>query len=241
MVEIPEGYVLAKQINETLTGKRIQSVIANHSPHAFAWYSGDPALYDEILRGKTLKGANDGSAHTCGGNVEIEADDMLLVISTPIRYHEPGGSLPKKHQLLVEFDDRSAITCTVRMWGAMLCCRKDLSGIPDGYQIRKAPSPLTNEFSENYFCSLLTGCPGKYSLKAFLATEQRIPGFGNGVLHDVLFHAGLHPKKKIDTLTDKQKDALFHAVKDTLLDMAKKAAGTRKKTSSETKADTKLY
>lgn|GEM_PF-2077218 len=30
--------------------------------------------------------------------------------------------------------------------------------------------------------------------KAFLATEQRIPGLGNGVLQDILWTARIHPK-----------------------------------------------
>lgn len=39
------------------------------------------------------------------GNVRISAGDMTLLISTPIRYHEPGARLPDKHQLLVRFED----------------------------------------------------------------------------------------------------------------------------------------
>jgi formamidopyrimidine-DNA glycosylase len=57
------------------------------------------------------------------------------------------------------------------------------------------------------------------SVKAFLATEQRIPGFGNGVLHDVLFNARVHPKRKLETLTDKDMDTLFNSVKSTLNEM----------------------
>ncbi len=33
--------------------------------------------------------------------------------------------------------------------------------------------------------------------KAFLATEQRIPGLGNGVLQDILWTAKIHPKSII--------------------------------------------
>jgi len=50
----------------------------------------------------------------------------------------------------------------------------------------------------------------KLSLKALLATEQRIPDFGNGVLQDILFSAKMHPKKKVGTLSEKDKEVLFH-------------------------------
>lgn len=62
----------------------------------------------------------------------------------------------------------------------------------------------------------------KLSAKAFLATEQRIPGLGNGVLQDILYNAGIHPKRKIMKLSDKEIQALFHSVKNTLKEMAQK-------------------
>ena len=60
------------------------------------------------------------------------------------------------------------------------------------------------------------------SVKALLATEQRIPGLGNGVLQDILFNARIHPKRKISTLNAEDKQLLFHSVKDTLRDMIAK-------------------
>ena len=56
-------------------------------------------------------------------------------------------------------------------------------------------------------------------MKAFLATEQRIPGFGNGVLHDTLFNARIHPKHKLESLSDKDMEALFTSIKTTLTAM----------------------
>ena len=58
------------------------------------------------------------------------------------------------------------------------------------------------------------------SAKAFLATQQRIPGLGNGVLQDLLWHAGIHPKRKISTLSDGDKSRLYDSVKMVLKQMA---------------------
>ena len=49
MIELPEATVVTQQIAETLTGKRIASAVAGASPHKFAWYSGDPATYNDRL------------------------------------------------------------------------------------------------------------------------------------------------------------------------------------------------
>ena len=56
-------------------------------------------------------------------------------------------------------------------------------------------------------------------MKAFLATEQRIPGIGNGVLQDILFNAKLHPKRKTNTLSNKDKEELLDSLKSTLTQM----------------------
>ena len=219
MIELPESYVLADQINQTLVGKTVRNVSANAHPHAFAWFSGDPNSYHAKLTGKIITGANPGTGYTCGGNTEIVCGDMLLVLSTPIRYHAPGEKLPAKHQLLVEFEDFSCMSCTVQMWGAMFCFPAGEDGLPDGYVCNRCPDPLTVGFDETYFDQLWKNTKQTLSAKAFLATEQRIPGLGNGVLQDILFHAGIHPKRKLQTLTSSDKDKLYHSVKSTLLSM----------------------
>lgn len=219
MIELPETYVLADQINETLIGKTIMNVTANAFPHKFAWFSGDPADYHNKLSGKKITGSNPGTGYTCGGNTEVICEDMLLVMSTPIKYHPTGESIPLKHQLLVEFDDFSLMSCTVQMWGAMLCFAMDKDELPDNFKVRKSPTPLEEGFNEGYFESLLAG-QKNLSAKAFLATEQRIPGLGNGVLQDILWNAKINPRKKMEKLSNSEMDGLYKSVKTTLLNMA---------------------
>ncbi len=74
MLEIPEASVLARQINETLAGKRIIEVTAAHTPHKFAWFSGEPEIYRRLLIGQTIAGAT-----ARGGMVEIQADGTCLL------------------------------------------------------------------------------------------------------------------------------------------------------------------
>jgi formamidopyrimidine-DNA glycosylase len=219
MIELPETYVLLEQINKTLVGKTIKSATANAHPHAFAWYTGDPALYNLKLAGKKIASSNPGTGYTCGGNTVMLCEDMLLVMSTPIKYHSPGEKLPKSHQLLLEFDDSSHMSCTVQMWGAMCCYPIGEDGLPKDFNRNECPDPLTDAFDEAYFDGLWSGVKPNLSTKAFLATEQRIPGLGNGVLQDILFNAGVHPKRKLQTMNNENKNKLFHSVKSTLKDM----------------------
>ena len=219
MIELPETYVLAEQINQTIVGNTVMNVTANEHPHAFAWFSGNPDNYHDVLTGKKVTSANPGTGYTCGGNTEVLVDDMLLVMSTPIKYCAPGEKLPAKHQLLIEFEDFSHMSCTVQMWGAMFCIPIKDGKLPEGFVCNKCPDPMTETFDEAYFDGLWRGAKQNLSAKAFLATEQRIPGLGNGVLQDILWNAGIHPKRKLQTMKDNEQERIYTSVKSTLFAM----------------------
>ena len=215
MIELPEAVVLARQISATLAGKRITHVVVNASPHKFAWFTGDPDDYPRLLAGKTIRAAD-----ACGNYVQIHMDDMMLAISTPIRFHAAGETPPKKHQLYLELADGASLSCTVQMWGAMLCLpASGLGGTPDYVIARQKPSPLSEAFDRACFDSLLDDNTLKLSAKAFLATEQRIPGLGNGVLQDILWTARIHPKRKMAELSPTEIAVMYDAVKSVLAAM----------------------
>jgi formamidopyrimidine-DNA glycosylase len=215
MIELPEAVVIARQITETLSGKRIASAVANASPHKFAWYSGDPAEYNDRLAGKVI-----GTGTAVAGNIDFEAGDMVVSVSAPIRYRRAGEKRPKKHQLLIEFEDGTAISSSAQMWGCFFCFPAgEMGGLPE-YQIaRSRPSPLTDTFDRAYFDTLFDENTPKLSAKAFLATEQRIPGLGNGVLQDILWTARIHPKQKMGELSAQAIDDMFTSVKQGLAEM----------------------
>lgn len=217
MLEIPEATVLARQINDTLTGKRIVGIITAHSPHKFAWFSGQPEEYQGWLIGQTIDGA---SAH--GGMVEIHAGRARLLFGDGVnlRFHSKGNKRPSKHQLLMDFEDETALSASVQMYGGLWCFQEGRFENPYYQAAVRKPSPLSREFDRAYFDALLDGSEvSKMSAKAWLATEQRIPGLGNGVLQDILYNARIHPKRKIGSLSEGEKETLFGAIKDTLADM----------------------
>jgi formamidopyrimidine-DNA glycosylase len=217
MIEIPEAIALSRQLTETIIDKKVAKVIAASSPHKFAWFHGDPSSYASVLREKTVR-----KAQARGGFVEIWLDDTVLLFTDGVllKYHKQDEKRPLKHQLLVEFNDGTAISAAVQMYGGLWCFKEDEFDNPYYDSAISKPSPLSEEFDWAYFDQLLFSVETlKLSAKAFLATEQRIPGLGNGVLQDILFNAGIHPKRYIKTLTEKEKDKLFHSIKSTLKDM----------------------
>jgi len=220
MIELPEAVHTADQLNHTVFGKHIAGITAVHTPHKLAWYYGDPSTYSDLLIGKTV-----GKASPFGSMVEIKAENANILFGegVNVRFHDRGEPRPTKHQLLLEFDDRSALSFSIQMYGGV-------GAFPEGeldniyYTVAtEKPSPLAPTFDRNYFYGIISGPEvQKLSLKGLLATEQRIPGLGNGILQDILFNAKMHPKKKANSLSDEDKEGLFNSVKTTISMMVSK-------------------
>jgi formamidopyrimidine-DNA glycosylase len=217
MLEIPETKTISEQAGSTLTGKRITKVINATSPHKFAFYCGDPAGYAKLLTGRHIistKGHGMFVDLCCDENICITIGD-----GTNMRYLSPIEQHPEKHQLLIGFDDGSCVVYTVAMYGGIWAYK----GIFDNkYHQRSlnSISPLDDAFDALFFDNIFRSVTKDISLKALLATEQRIPGIGNGVLQDILFNAGIHPKRKKSALSDFHKAELFHSLKVTLNNMS---------------------
>jgi formamidopyrimidine-DNA glycosylase len=220
MIELPETVHIADQLNDTVFGKHIAGITAVHTPHKLAWYYGEPSNYFDLLAGRTI-----GKARPFGSMVEINTENTNILFGegVNVRFHNKGDQRPAKHQLLIEFDDHSSLSFSVQMYGG-------IGAFPEGeldniyYRVAKEkPSPLTPTFDKTYFDGIIS-VPDiqKLSLKGLLATEQRIPGLGNGILQDILFNAKMHSKKMVNSLSDGDKEGLFNSVKTTISVMASK-------------------
>ena len=218
MIELPEALTLARQMDDAFGGRSIVAAEANRSPHKFAFYSGDPAAYGARLVGRVVEGAK-----ATGPYVELPLDDGMTLLfreGVNARFLAPGDPDPAKHQLLLGFDDGSRLACTASMYGLFLIA--DAGADDDEYYTaaRDAVPVLSDAYDEARFRELAAAAPTTDSVKALLATEQRIPGVGNGVLQDILLNARLNPKAKVGALSGDDLARLFRSLKDTLAAMA---------------------
>jgi formamidopyrimidine-DNA glycosylase len=216
MIELSESLVLASQIRSTLIHKTIANVIVNASPHKFAFFSMDASRYPSLLIGKTITDAN-----SYGGQIEIVLGDVCLYFGDGAcpHYVPAGEILPEKHQLLLKFTDDGALYVSIAMYGMMYLLTKENRRSPIIDIAMKKPSPLSDEFDLDYFKSIIAACPDNLSVKAMLATEQRIPGLGNGCLQDILFFAKIHPKRKKNAIDEKQLTDIHSSIRTTLRKM----------------------
>ncbi len=218
MLELPETITIARQMTQVLTGKTINEVVVYKTPHKMMWFEGDPDSFSGLLTGRRVTGAE-----AAGGYVKLLCGQIIVSFQDGVmpHYHQPHEPAPERHQLYLRFDDGSALSAVVRMYGGIGVFEDGNNNNPYYLVAHQKPSPLSDAFTPEYFASL-RGYQGseKNSAKAFLATQQRIPGLGNGTLQDILWRAKVHPKRKLGTLSDAEFTALYHAVKEVLHRMA---------------------
>lgn len=213
MIEAPEARIISKQLEETVKGHTVTEVVAGYSPHKFAFFNDSPQATEALLKGRRIE-----EAQPQGGIVEIILSDGVRFAfsdGSNVSYIEPGGKLPLKHQLLIGFDDDSALIFTIRMYGMLWAFEEGKFDNPYYLRGREGLNVYSESFTEDYFMEQLADSEPlqNKSVKALLATEQRIPGLGNGVLQDILLEAKIHPKKKVGALSKGQKKELFQSIR----------------------------
>ena len=214
MLELPEVIYISRQLGEQVTGKKVIRVLPPTKNHKFCWYNGAPEEYAEMIEGAAIEGAEGFGIY-----VEIRfSNGCKLCFNDGVNVRLiKTEALPKAYQLAIAFEDGEALVFTVAMYGGIILHRGEYDN--EYYQkSREALSPFSGEFRA-YYDKRMAQSKQTLSAKAFLDTEQRFPGIGNGVLQDILLEAGIHPKRKINTLEDTDREKLFSCTLSVLQEM----------------------
>lgn len=213
MIELPEAITLAKQLQEELKGLTVTAVINAKKRHGFTFFYEDPTKYHEILKGRTMI-----SSKSHGGFVDVFFDDGCAVTFNEgicLYYGNRRQDIPESYQLIIAFDNGCFLAMTVRMYAGIAVYRGVLE---NRYHDRSLMlrSVMNERFDFEYFSRFFKPEVKSLSVKEFLATGQRFPGIGNGVLHDILFNSSINPRRKIASLTAAERVTLFGNIKSTL-------------------------
>ena len=212
MLEIAEMMVLADQITQTLAGKRIREAQLGNSPHKFVWYNRSEEDFAAQCAGKTI-----GKAEVRGRwlFVDLEPGYRLVFgeMGGSILYHPQGGKLPAKYHMLMHFSDGSALSVMIRMWGAIELYRQG-EELERQYIKDMAVTPNDADFSLDYFRDLVRRVSGEASrsVKSLLTQEQTIPGLGNSSALEIMYEAGLNPRRNLRELSETDIEDLYEAI-----------------------------
>jgi formamidopyrimidine-DNA glycosylase len=211
MPELPEIAVFARDMQKEVVGRTIAGVEVLQ-PKCLN-------LPEDEFRA-ALKGARIESVAAHGKWLEIETTGGLspsaiggwLLLNLGM-----GGEilltdrqhLPNKVRLIFDLADGAAVA--VNFWWL-----GHAHYVPD-----KADHPMVSKLGPDFmsltlddFRSLLAGRRG--GIKSFLLNQKHMAGIGNVYNQDPLFRAGLHPQRPINSLSDEQIEALWHALRETL-------------------------
>ena len=116
-------------------------------------------------------------------------------------------ALPEKRQVVFEFSDGDCLSISFWWFGHTHYAAE---GKLDQHKMSAKLGPNVLDVKLAEFRKMLEGRRG--SVKSFLLNQGRIAGIGNAYVHDILFLAGLHPLRTIDTLSDDEVKALWNGI-----------------------------
>ena len=206
-MNIAYAYVINKQLHDTIIGKTLKNVIANQNPHTFVWFAMEPSQasqYNQIAAPEIAKYMINNVIEKCavfnGAQNCLYIGDRVLMSDITPRFYNALERPPKKHQLLLEFEDGSILAYSASLGGVINLFQIDQNGLPMRANVN-FPMILSNEFTYKFFHDIILKTDLKsLSVKQFLATKNRIPGIDNNLLQDILWDAQVNPKSKMKVL-----------------------------------------
>jgi formamidopyrimidine-DNA glycosylase len=209
MPELPEITVLSQQMDKELVGKRVDSVEVKQPKNL----NMPVADFSKTIAGKTVE---DVSSRGKWLFVKMKPDHYLLInlgMGAEILYFKKGQKLPDNYHFRTVFSDQTGFTIHFWWFGYVhLVAKKDL---PKHTMTGKLGKSATDKaFTLEHLNMLFEGKKG--SLKSFLLDQKNIAGIGNVYAQDILFRAGLHPNRKISTLSKQEISGLYGAILETL-------------------------
>ena len=216
-IELPEAQILAEQMNSELKGKTIESYDLQdyERMQRIGFINKDLTTYQHII-GRTVE-----SVTSSGNTIRVKLDEEMNLLLAPeyggkVLYHKVGGKIPKYH-IRVDFSDGTVLTTRLTSMG-LIYAVKD-GDLKDSYMFNRdflgKPSPLSDEFAYEEFKKQMVD--QNRQLKPLLVgKEAMVVGISNSAYQDIIYRAGLHPKRKASTLNEDELHALYNNIRHVL-------------------------
>ncbi len=212
-IEFPEACILATQMNEALCGKRIDSYdLRDIERMVKIGFIRNVSDFSDLV-GKKITGVN-----SRGNTIHVRLDGGVNLLIGPeyggvIRLIEKEGEVPKYH-LRLDFMDGSRLTVRITSMG-VISTLKD-GDLEKSYLYRRdfmgGISPDSNEFTFERFHGLMSS-ENKQIKPLLVGKEALFVGLSNSAYQDVIYRAGVHPKRRASELSRDELRALYDAIK----------------------------
>ena len=209
MPELPEITVIAKQMDKEIRGKRIADIEVKQPKNL----NMPVTQFVKAAKGKIVKSV---SSHGKWLFVKLDPKYLLLInlgMGAELLHFTPKQKLPEKYHFKLAFTDKTGFAAHFWWFGYIhLVPEKEL--VKHKMVSQLGISPMEDEFTLQRFKRILLG--KKTGVKSFLLDQKNVAGIGNVYIQDILFKAKLHPNRKISSLSEKEINALYKAIRDVL-------------------------
>ncbi|HHT47576.1 MAG TPA: DNA-formamidopyrimidine glycosylase [Firmicutes bacterium] len=211
MPELPEVECIVRDLNKYLKGKKITGVF-------FIFYQMlqgvSPEVFGREIRGEVIQEIKRRGKYI----LFFLSNDKILEVHlrmTGRLYYYSNSVAPEKYTGAVFYLDGGDELHyqDIRKFGTFrLHVKQDLSQLKP-YLL--GLDPLEDNFTLNSFLEILKRNPGR-KIKPFLLDQKNIAGMGNIYTDETLFRAGIHPQRKVNSLTLQEIKKLFESLLSTL-------------------------
>jgi formamidopyrimidine-DNA glycosylase len=211
-IEFPEAHILAKQMKDALIGKKIKLYDLRDIERMIKiGFIKDIPDFNDLIDRTVL----DVTAR--GNTIRVIFDASMNLLIGPeygglIRYHESGDKVPKYH-LRLDFTDGTKLTTRITSMGHIGAVKDEKLDQSYMYQrdYLKGVSPIGDEFTFERFYEFMYD-KNKQTKSLLVGKEAYLVGLSNAIYQDIIYRAGIHPKRKASELSREELQALFEAI-----------------------------
>jgi formamidopyrimidine-DNA glycosylase len=215
-IEMPEATIIAHQLAPEIRGKTVAGFALRGCENfqRIGFFNKDSAAF-ERLAGLTVD-----TVVSRGNTIVVKLSGQQNLIVSPeyggeVLFHENDRSLPPRHHFRLDFTDGAVLTVWIKtMGGVYATCD---TGLAEHYLVKRDFDPSRMEPNEErltpeVFSDLLA--PATRQLKAVLVGKDAVVvGLSNSAFQDIIYRAGLHPKRRASDLSSDERRALYEAMR----------------------------
>lgn len=213
-LEGPETRILADQMNRRLAGHEVVSC----DVHDVDRLQRSGFVNHDLTDFQRLIGGRIDQVISRGNTIRVSLDNETNLIVGPeyggrVLLHTDGAETPEKTHALLHLDDGRVLSIRLTGMGALRCDTDD--ELDDDYVYRRdfsdTPDPTGEGFDYETFDR---GLARSHALKTVLVgKDASIVGISNSAFQDILYRAGIHPKRKAAELTPAERQSLHNAIR----------------------------
>lgn len=208
MIEIPEAKAIVRHAKDVLVGRYVEDIQVMNSSNRFCWMNKEKNEIESLIVGERIREIKQSGHYVRF----LLSNDTEIVCAEDIVYrYIKISDLTEKNQLVLMLDNGYALEIKVKLYGFILIGNlEELLRSNKYFRLAyESIDVLSKDFTYEHFKLITLFDSKKGSIKQALATEQHIPGVGNGILHDILFEAKLRPDRKMITVSDEEYYQLY--------------------------------